>query len=240
MNTIRKFAVALSFLILIAACSAPAPAATNTTIAPAPATEAPAASATTAPEASPAATETAPQLEIVEWYVWTSVPEFEGNTPTTYIEVLVRNPYDYPVKVFEPSVQFLNGGEIVMRTRDINLYLFADAGWNMILPGETVPGQVIAWPNRFVAEQPEWDSFTISADIEEATPIAYTTELQINTGSFISRDDSPSGFRTYYTNGTVTNTSGQPLKTILLRSIVRDASGHFVGSGLIGDRKSVV
>lgn len=233
----RNFAIAFVILsFAVAGCSSPASAPTQITTPPTQVAQAATPSTPATSEPSPTATEVTPQLEVVEWYLWTELPEFEGDVPLTFIEVLVRNPYDYPVNVYEPAVQFLNAGEVVLRTRDIHLYLYADAGWNMILPGETVPGQIIAWPNRFISEKPEWDSFTISADIEEATPIPYTTDLDITTGSFTYREDSlySVSVSTLYTNGTVTNTSGQPLKTILLRSIVRDASGHFVGSGLIG------
>jgi hypothetical protein len=229
----NKFAIVLILASLtFFACSSPAPIATESSLPTSAPLEILSPTDTASAQPSPTTTESSPQLEIIEWYLWTEEPEVEGNTPYTFVEVLVRNPHDYPVNVYEPAVQFLNSGEIVMRTRDIELYLFADAGWNMILPGETVPGQIIAWPNRFVAELPEWDSFTISADIEAATPIAYTTDLDINMGAFTYKEGA--NYPAFSAQGTVTNTSGQPLKTILLRVIARDSSGAFVGSGLIG------
>src|SRR3990172_6624006 len=162
----RNFAIAFVILsFAVAGCSSPASAPTQITTPPTQVAQAATPSTPATSEPSPTATEVTPQLEVVECYLWTELPEFEGDVPLTFIEVLVR-------------------------TRDIHLYLYADAGWNMILPGETVPGQIIAWPNRFISEKPEWDSFTISADIEEATPIPYTTDLDITTGSFTYPEDS--------------------------------------------------
>lgn len=228
---VRKFAIAFVVItIAIAGCGTLAPASTQITTPPTQVAESPAPTNTSAPsEPSPTATETTPQLEVVEWYRWSPPPAFEGDTPNTYVEVLVRNPYDYPVNVYEPAVQFLNAGEVVLRTRDIDLYLFSDVGWNMILPGETVPGRICACLSGIVPEIPDWDSFTISADLEEATPIPFTIDLDISTGAFTYREDGA-----FSAQGTVTNTSGQPLKVILLRVIARNANGGYVRSGSIG------
>lgn len=229
MKNAHKFALVLFFSVLVLTACSPQTATIQTSRPTAPSNTPAPPTAAAISEPSPTATDTSPQLEVVEWYRWSEPAAFEGDIPNTYVEILIRNPYDFPVNVYEPAVQFLNAGEVVMRTRDIDLYMYADAGWNMILPGETVPGRIIAWPNRFVTEIPEWDTFTITADLEEATQIPYTTDLDISTGSFTYGDN---GF--FSAKGIVTNTSGQPLKTILLRVIARNASGGFVGSGLIG------
>lgn len=229
MRAARKFAVALVSISLISsACSAPATTPATDTIRP-----------TLAPSPSPAATATAtasptapaanPQLEVVEWHRWSPAAAFEADVPNTYVEVLVHNPYDYAVNVYEPFVQLLNAGEVVHQTRDIDLYLYADAGWNLILPGESVPGRICACASFGVMQVPEWDSLAISADLEQADAIPYTVDLDIDSGAF-----RPGGEGVFFAEGRVTNSSGQALKVILLRVIVRDAGGHFVGSGLIG------
>lgn len=229
MRAAHKFAVALSLISLVlSACNSPGIISTETGSPTLTATESPL-SATTTPLPPPTATEASPQLEVVEWYRWSPAPAFEGDVPNVYVEVLVRNPYAYPVNVYEPAVQFFNGGEVVHQTRDIDLYLYADVGWNMILPGEGVPGRICACAGFGVMQVPEWDSFAVSAELKEATAIPYTTELDISMGAFRPTDSG-----SFFARGHVTNSSGQPLKVILLRAIARDGEGHFVGSGLIG------
>ena len=233
MRKLRKFAIALLFLILIAACSAPAPTATNTAIAAAPATEAPAASAT--PEPSPSPT-SSPQLEVLEWYRWTNPAQPDLDVDSAFVAFLVRNPYDFPVAIYHPSIRLINSaGEIVLRTSDVDFFIFADAGWNQMLPEETVPAFFCACQSGLISEIPEWETFELVADVEEATPIAYTTELEISTGNFEHRSTGFAGDENYFdAQGVVKNTSGQPLKTILLRVTARDQNGHYVGAGIIG------
>ncbi len=220
-----QIAAAVFLISLFSSACSPAPVTTTpdrptlTATQPAPTLEA----ATAAP--TPTATQAPPALEVVEWHAWP--PASEGSTPN-YIEILVRNPYDYPVKVYGLVAQLVNGGEIVHQTPDVNLYLFADVGWNIILPGETVPGQLCICLG-YQVDMPEWDSVALAGDVEQTEPIPYTTELDIRTGSF-----SRNGKGTFVAQGNVTNMSGQPLRVILMRVIARDASGHFMGSGFIG------
>ena len=229
MKKARKFAIALSLLIFIAACSAPAPAATNTAIAPAPVTEAPAASATPAPEASPSPTPGL-QLEIVEWYRWVDPPEFDGDVETLNVEFLVRNPYDFPVQVFESHIRLVNNaGEIVLRTGDVFLNVAEDIGWGIILPGETVAGEFYALPGFGENAIPEWETLELAFDIEEVAPVTYTSDLDVNLGNFVHREDN-----SFQAQGSVTNVSDQPLRLIFMRAIIRDSSGQFVGFGIAG------
>jgi hypothetical protein len=229
MRKVRKFAIALLFLILIAACSAPAPTATNTAIAAAPATEAPAASATTAPEASPSPTPGL-QLEIIEWYRWVTPPAFDGDLETLNVEFLVRNPYDFPIQVFDAHIRLLNSaGEVVLRTGDVFLNVAEDIGWGIILPGETVAGDFYALPGFGESAVPEWERFELAFDMEEVTTIAYTSDLDVSMGNLVHSDDSSFGAQ-----GSVTNVSDQPLRLIFTRAIIRDSSGQFVGFGIAG------
>lgn len=225
-----KFAAAVFVISLfLSACSSPsvttavADRPTLTATQPIPSPE------SLTPSLSPTATEAAPALEVVEWHAWAPTPAYEGSIPDTFVQILVHNPYDYPVKVFGLAAQLVSGGEIVHQTRDVDLYLFADVGWNMILPGESVPGQLCVCLGYGITESPEWDTITLSADVEQADTIPYTTELDIHTGSFTRNSKG-----TFVAQGTVTNLSGQPLRVILMRVIARDASGQFMGSGFIG------
>jgi len=236
MKKARKFAIALFLLSLaIAACSAPSPVATETSIPAAPATETPAPTATATPEPSPSPT-SSPQLEVLEWYRWTNPAQPDLDEDSAFVAFLVRNPYDFPVAIYHPSIRLINSaGEIVLRTSDVDFFIFADAGWNQMLPGETVPAFFCACLSGLISEIPEWETFELVADVEEATPIAYTTELEISTGDFEHRSTGFAGDQNYIdAQGAVKNTSDQSLKTILLRVTVRDQNGHYVGSGLIG------
>lgn len=182
-----RFAAALvAISLLSSACSSPS----TTTAVP----DRPTAAATQplsspqpsepSPSPSPTATPAAPALEVLEWHAWAPTPAFESNAPNTFVEILVRNPYDHPVKVYGLAAQLLSDGQVVYQTRDIDLYLYADVGWNMILPGEAVPGQLCVCLGYGVTEAPAWDSIALSADIEPADVIAHTTELEIRTGPF--------------------------------------------------------
>jgi hypothetical protein len=229
MITMRKFAIALSLLAVLSACSAPASAPTNTAIAPVPATESPVAPATTAPEASPSPTPGL-QLEIVEWYRWGIPSAFEGDTEQQNVEFLVRNPYDFPIQVFDPHIRLVNNaGEIVLRTGDVFLNVAEDIGWGMILPGETVAGEFYITPALGESTIPEWERFELAFDIEEVAPVAYTTDLDVSMGNFVHTERS-----SFNAQGNVTNVSGQPLRFAFMRAIIRDSSGQFVGFGIAG------
>lgn len=227
METPRKFAIALvPFILALVACSAPQPtppanptatsAPAAETLSPAAPTESPSPALTPTPEGL--------QLEILEWYQWSPPPAFEGDTPETYVEVLVRNPYDYPVKVFDPKVRLLDrAGEIVQRSGDVFFNIAEDIGWGQILPGETVSVRFYA------SATPEWETFEFAIDLEEARPVAYTADLQIGMGNFID-----GGNGSLYAQGTVSNTSDEDLRFIFVRAIVRDPAGRYVGMGITG------
>ena len=229
MPKIRKFAIALFLLTFISACSTPAPAATNTAIATAPATKPPAATATSAPEASPSPSPGL-QLEILEWYRWATPSAFDGDFETLNVNFLIRNPYDFPIQVFDPHIRLINGtGEVVLRTGDVFLNVAEDIGWGMILPGETVAGNFYATPAFGESAVPEWERFELAFDTEEVAPVAYTSDLDVNMGNFVHTNDS-----SFNAQGSVTNVSDQPLRLIFMRAIIRDSSGQFVGFGIAG------
>jgi hypothetical protein len=75
---------------------------------------------------------------------------------------------------------------------------------------------------------PEWETFEFVLDIGEADPVAYTTALDISMQKF------KKAVNTIQSQGTLRNTSGEPLRMAFVRVILRDASGQYVGFGIAG------
>lgn len=220
----RNFAIAIVLLAALAACSSPPPAATQAAPPTNTATPLPAATATEPPTPTFTPSPVPFQLEVLEFHRWTDV---NGNA---LVEALVRNPYDFAVQVFDPKVALLNSaGEIVHRSSDVFFNVAADIGWGLILPDETVTANFCACAGYGITEVPEWESFQFVLDIEETEHAAYTTDLDVTLGSFKYSDRN-----SYYAQGTVTNTSGQPLRLAFVRVILRDANGAFIGGGIAG------
>lgn len=156
---------------------------------------------------------------------------YEWIDPNGYnlVEALVRNPYDYDVQVYDPRVRLIDAsGEIVHRTGDVFFNIAADIGWGRILAGETVSVQFCACPGFGVSVVPEWETFEFVIDIEEADPVAHTTDLEVSMQSF--RD---TGI-TVQAQGTLRNTSEEPLRMAFVRVFLRDAEGQYVGFGIAG------
>src|SRR3990172_1495020 len=107
-------------LLMLASCSSAASGSEAESADLATPTEATSANTQTAVEtgtpAGPAATQTAIslELEVVESYSWTDERGF------SWVEALVRNPYEYPVEIYEPTVRLLDSaGEIVVRIDEV-------------------------------------------------------------------------------------------------------------------------
>ena len=224
MKNVRTFATVLFlFVLVVTACSAPEAIATEpgaeTSTPAAVATETQAPSATAIPEPSLTPTPAILQLEVVEWARWEDVPGY------TNVEVLLRNPNDFPVRVKKTDVSVINGaGEIVLTTEDVEYYLWADEGWGLILPGETVPATIHVYPANTGDVVPEWKTFRLDFDLEEATPIPYTLDLKVSLGKFGNSLD--------YDYGApldITNTSGQTLTRVLFLFTARDGNGTYLG-----------
>ncbi len=161
-------------------------------------------------------------LEIVEWTMWADVPGYPR------LEVLVRNPNQFPVKVNMSELSLLNGaGEIVRNTGDVFYWIWADAGWGLILPGETVPATPNLYPTGDDGPVAEWESVStirLVAELEETSTIPYTSDLQVSLGEFRSDLN--------FVNGAdldISNSSGQLLSSVLLRLIARNDDGEYLG-----------
>jgi hypothetical protein len=223
-----KFATLVFVVSLIlSSCASPAPTQTQPPAEPPTDTVTPTETASLTP--APTSTEVPLQLEVVEWYRWSKqIGSEDDPREVHYGEFLVRNPYDFAVKVNDLRVNLVNSkGEIVHRTRSVFLYIASSIGWETILPGETVAGRFCGCLELGVIEIPEWESFELTANLEETTPIDFTTDLSIT----LSDAGQYFGGNLFQVTGSVENTSDQPVTWIYVRLIVRDRDGNFVGSG---------
>jgi hypothetical protein len=217
------------FLLLalgLAACTAPA----AVTAAPATSSSAPAAAATAAapptvaasPEPSLTPTPELLDLEIVEWFEH-AIPNLADPSITdTDVEILVRNPNDVPVYVNTAEVRFLNAaGEVVYTNSSAYLSLWPGS-W--MLPGESTGVQICACFQSSGLETREWESIVLIAPLEPATDLVYTMDVEVTLGEAYSLLGGGTGIPI-----TMTNTGDQPLKSIPMRVIARDASGRYIG-----------
>ena len=159
------------------------------------------------------------QLEIVEWTVWEDVPGYQN------VEVLLHNPNEAPVSVNHTLVSAVNSaGDVVYTTEDVRYYFWADDGWGLILPGETVPATLHLYPKNANEKVPDWATFKVAADLQTATAPPYTRAVQATLGQFRSSLEFDLG-----ASLDITNTSGKALKTILFRLVVRNKDGAYLG-----------
>jgi hypothetical protein len=225
LNRIITFVIFLSLLFLSACSPAPAPAepaptsgAATVIIAEAPPeTEQPAATATTA----------AAQLEIVESFSWID------QLGIYRVEILARNPFDYPVHItFEQAILHDSSGGTLATA---NFYLgdgMVMGGLGVILPGETIPASACFTcmgdnEDIFQSLGDTWaDTLTFVLKVEQADPVAYSTDFDVTVSSFSSI-----GNNVYTMDGTVENTGDQSIRSAFVRVLLYDADGNYVGWG---------
>jgi hypothetical protein len=251
----RILVVVLFLLVLsAAACSAPqsieseaggetstpaalatdtqAPSSTNTPEPSSTANLVPSPTATLLP--SPTATPAISQLEIVEWAVYPYANLADPQNTDTRVEMLVRNPNEFPVRVNLNAVELrlLNAaGEIVYTNPNPTFYIW-EGSW--ILGGETAAiTACLCFETDGVAKQ-EWESLELSAPLEAAPGIAYTTDVSVTLGEFFSLEEAHLGGDQLGAEIKLVNTSGQLLKSYEVRVIARDATGKYVGVAIYG------
>src|SRR5688572_16872097 len=112
--TIRFITLFIIVIPIASACSSPAPTATATatpsrTPAVSP-TEPTTPTATATPEPSLTPTQAVLDLEIVEWSEWPYASPADPSNTDTHVEVLIRNPNDFPVRVNndQDELRFIN------------------------------------------------------------------------------------------------------------------------------------
>ncbi len=255
MKTPRILVVVLFLIVLsTAACSAPqstaseARAETSTPAALATDTEAPSPTATPEPSPtttlvpsptatqlpSPTATPIISQLKIVEWAVYPYANLADPQNTDTRVEILVRNPNEFPVRVNMDKVELrlLNAaGEIVYTNSNSTFYIW-EGSW--ILGGETAAiTACLCFETDGVTKQ-EWEALELAAPLEAAPGIAYTTDVNVTLGEFFSLEEAHLGGDQLGAEIKLVNTSGQVLKSFEVRVIARDANGKYVGVAING------
>jgi hypothetical protein len=247
MRTPPILMVVLFLLVLfVAACSAPQSTAseaggeTSTPAALATDTQAPSPTATPEPsptatlEPSPTATQAIRQLEIEEWGVYPYSNPADPQNTDTHIEILVRNPNKFPVRVNLDKVELrlLNAAREIVYTNPNPTFYIWEGSW--IRGGETAAiTACLCFETDGVAKQ-EWESLDLAAPLEAAPGIAYTTDVNVTLGEFFSLEQAHLGGNQLGAEIKLVNTSGQGLKCFEVRVIARDANGKYVGVATYG------
>jgi len=229
-----RFVTLFIIVILIAsACSSPAPTATHTPAVSPTETTAPTETATPEPSLTP--TQAVLDLEIVEWSEWPYASPADPSNTDTHVEVLIRNPNDFPVRVNndDDELRFINAAGEVVFTNPSSFFYIWQGDW--MLPGETaaLSACVCFWTSGM--EKQVWESLELVAPLEIATNIAYTPDVEVTLGEFFNLADAHLGGNGLGAETTLTNTSDQVLESIPLRVLTRDASGRYVGVAMSGN-----
>ena len=236
---IRFIALFIIVIPVVFACSSPAPTATATatpsrTPAVSP-TETTAPTETATPEPSLTPTPVVLDLEIVEWSEWPYASPADPSNTDTHVEVLIRNPNDFPVRVNndEDELRFINAAGEVVFTNPSSFFYIWQGDW--MLPGETaaLSACVCFWTSGM--EKQDWESLELFAPLEIATDIAYTPDVEVTLGEIVNIAEAHLGGSGLALETTLTNTSDQALESIPHRVLARDASGRYVGVAFAGN-----
>ncbi len=187
-------------------------------------TEASPAMATLAPTAIPRPSPTATpalQLEVIQSQVWTD------SAGQLRLNVLLRNPYDFPV---EPRLQSRTSlkDSVGKFMRDETLYYLdgISGGHGFVLPGETVAANACFTCER-EALTDEWKSVDYNLNVQDATAsLNYFTDVEVTNVNVSFEGDSP----IFYINGTLKNNTTEALQRISARVFVYDQDGKLVGA----------
>lgn len=228
----RQFKVGVTFLVFaqLACSSLSAPASPSPAVATVTETQAPTApTATASPQASPTPQAAVQDLQILEWAVYPYANPADPQNTDPHVEMLVKNPNDFPVRVNTDAVElkFLSAsGEPVYSNPNPTFYIW-EGSW--IRAGETVPlSACICFQTDGVKKQ-DWKSIALVAPLEHATDIAYTTDVQFSVSKFTALAGDQLGAQI-----NLVNTSGKVLKSFEARVIARDANGKYVGVAIYG------
>jgi hypothetical protein len=245
----RQFKIGVVLLILAqSACSSssrttgPSPnagvvtetLAVTATASPEAVTEALTPSATPSPEASPTPKRTVLDLEVVEWAVYPYANLADPQNTDTRLEILVRNPNEFPVQVNVGEVELrllTAAGEVAYTNANPKFYIW-EGSW--IREGETAPVSACICFQTDGVEKQEWKSLELVGPLEAATSIAYTTDVEVNVGDFFSLQEAHLGGDVLGAEINLVNTSDQILESFEVRVIARDASGKYVGVATFG------
>ena len=229
--------ITLFFIVIpiVFACSSLAPTVTHTPAGSPAETTALTPTVTVTPEPSLRPTQTVLDLEIVEWSEWPYASPADPSNTDTHVEVLIRNPNDFPVKVNndEDELRLINAAGEVVFTNPSSFFYIWQGDW--MLPGETaaLSACVCFWTRGM--EKQDWESLELIAPLEIATNIAYTLDVEVTLGEIINLAEAHLGGSGLGIETTLTNTSDQVLESIPHRVLARDASGRYVGVAFAGN-----
>ena len=176
---------------------------------------------TTIPVPSPTPTTPPLQLEVVQSQTWT---DRDGNTR---VNVLLRNPYDFPVApTFRANAELLNASGDITEIKELYFLDGISGGNGFFLPGETVAANAC-----FNCEQApltdEWTSVQFESVIEDASEKwDFYTDVAATVSDVSFDGNSP----IFWASGTVKNNTDSVLQRISVRVIVFDQEGNLVGA----------
>ena len=237
MKTRRPTALSLALALGLVACGAPAaaptPSATGTPPPAATETQASTPTVTASPEPSLTPTPALLDLEIVEWYEHAIHNLADPSSTVTNVEVLIHNPNDFPVSIDRDNAElrFVNSAGEVVYTNPNPFFYIWQGEW--MTPNQTAALQACMCFESQGLERPEWESLELIAPLE-ITNRAYTLDVEV-TAEFVLLEEVLHGYSGPAVANTLTNTSGQVLKSISTLVFARDASGRYVGMASFGN-----
>lgn len=236
---IRFITLWIVVISIAVACSSPVPAVTHTpTVSPDKTTvptETPAPTETSIPEPSLTPTQAILDLEIIEWSEWPYANLSDPSNTDTHVEVLIRNPNPFPVRVNtdDDELRFVNAAGEVVFANSASFWYIWQGEW--MLPGETAALSACVCFQTQNLEKQDWESLELRAPLEMATDVAYTLDVEVTLGEVINLADAHLGGSGLGIETTLTNTSDQVLESIPHRVLARDASGRYVGVAFAGN-----
>jgi hypothetical protein len=199
-----------------------------------PATETRTPSATAIPQPTFTPTLAILPLEIVEWSEWPYAHPADPSNTDTHVEVLIRNPNDFPVRVNrdEDELRFVDAAGEVVYTNPSPFFYIWQGEW--MLPGETaaLSACVCFWTSGELKQ--DWESLELTTPLEVATGLAYTLDVEV-TAEFVLLEEVVHGYSGPGAATTLTNTSDQVLESIAFRVLAYDTGGRFVGVAVYGN-----
>jgi hypothetical protein len=217
----------------LAACTAPA--ATTASQPTAAATTAPAASATVSPAPSLTPTPALLELEIVEWHEFPYTNLADPSNTDTHVEMLIHNPNNVPIRIDQNAgeLRFVNSaGETVYANPNPVFYIW-QGEW--MLPNETAALSACVCFVSSGLEPQAWESLELLMPVEEATGLAYTTDVEVTTGDIIDLAAAHLGGSGFGLEMHLANTSDQVLESIAMRVQVYGADGSYIGTIAYGN-----
>lgn len=183
--------------------------------------ETPVAAQTSIPVIAPTATTAKLKLDVVQSQAWT---DRDGNFR---VNVLMRNPYDFPVApTFRGSANLMNGDGKFLRAEGLYFLDGISGGYGFILPGETIAANACFTCEKTPLSE-AWNSVEFEVVIADASSKwNYSTDVQAAISSVTFDGDSP----IFWVAGTVKNNTNEIMGRVSARVFVYDKSGNLVGA----------